>query len=647
MILACQKITKAFGGDTILNDISFLINEGDKAALIGINGAGKTTLLKVITGEYEADGGEVVLQRGATMGYLSQVIDVTSRRTIYEEMLDAKKDIITMEQDIRELEKAISHLSGEELEKAMEKYSQLTDRFEKSNGYAWKSEIVGVLKGLGFTEAEFDTPIHTLSGGQKTRVALSRILLTRPDIILLDEPTNHLDMDAIRWLETFLGNYRGAVLIVSHDRYFLDRVVSKVIEIENGNSQTFLGNYSRYAEKKKAQRDAQMKQYLNQQQEIQHQEEVIAKLRSFNREKSIRRAESREKMLDKMELVDKPVVLNSRMRISLEPEIISGNDVLTIEHLSKSFDNKPLFKNLNLSIRRGEVVGLLGANGTGKTTLLKIINRHLRPDGGKIHYGAKVSIGYYDQEQHVLNDEKTIFDEISDAYPKLTNTRIRNVLAAFLFTGDRVFQKIGTLSGGEKGRVSLAKLMLSNANFLILDEPTNHLDIQSREILEDAINDYEGTVFYVSHDRYFINQTATRILDLSPEGIVNYKGNYTYYLEQKEAGNIEADSDSVLGSPETSGEDADKKTEPAVSSKEDWKRSREEAARQRKRANELKKTEADISRLEEENESIKEEMNSPDIASNVSRLMELSRKYEENEEALLELYDKWEELSEE
>lgn len=647
MILACQKITKAFGGDTILNDISFLINEGEKAALIGINGAGKTTLLKVITGEYEADGGEVVLQRGATMGYLSQVIDVTSRRTIYEEMLDAKKDIITMEQDIRELEKAISHLSGEELEKAMEKYSQLTDRFEKSNGYAWKSEIVGVLRGLGFTEAEFDTPIHTLSGGQKTRVALSRILLTRPDIILLDEPTNHLDMDAIRWLETFLGNYRGAVLIVSHDRYFLDRVVSKVIEIENGNSQTFLGNYSRYAEKKKAQRDAQMKQYLNQQQEIQHQEEVIAKLRSFNREKSIRRAESREKMLDKMELVDKPVVLNSRMRISLEPEIISGNDVLTIEHLSKSFDNKPLFKNLNLSIRRGEVVGLLGANGTGKTTLLKIINRHLRPDGGKIHYGAKVSIGYYDQEQHVLNDEKTIFDEISDAYPKLTNTRIRNVLAAFLFTGDRVFQKIGTLSGGEKGRVSLAKLMLSNANFLILDEPTNHLDIQSREILEDAINDYEGTVFYVSHDRYFINQTATRILDLSPEGIVNYKGNYTYYLEQKEAGNIEADSDSVLGSPEASGEDADKKTETAVSSKEDWKRSREEAARQRKRANELKKTEADISRLEEENESIKEEMNSPDIASNVSRLMELSRKYEENEEALLELYDKWEELSEE
>ncbi len=642
MILACQKITKAFGGDTVLNDINFLINEGEKAALIGINGAGKTTLLKIITGEYEADSGEVVLQKGASMGYLSQVIDVTSHRTIYEEMLDAKKEIINMEQKIHALEQDISRLSGEELEKTMENYSRLTDRFEKANGYAWKSEIVGVLKGLGFTESEFDTPIHTLSGGQKTRVALSRILLTQPDIILLDEPTNHLDMEAIRWLETFLSNYRGAVLIVSHDRYFLDRVVSKVIEIEGGNSQTFLGNYSQYAEKKKAQRDAQMKLYLNQQQEIKHQEEVITKLRSFNREKSIRRAESREKMLDKIERVEKPVVLNSRMRISLEPEVISGNDVLTIENLSKSFENKPLFRNLHLSIQRGEVVGLLGANGTGKTTLLKIINRHLRPDSGKIHYGAKVSIGYYDQEQHVLNDEKTIFDEISDAYPKLTNTRIRNVLAAFLFTGDRVFQKIGTLSGGEKGRVSLAKLMLSNANFLILDEPTNHLDIQSREILEDAINDYEGTVFYVSHDRYFINQTATRILDLSPEGIVNYKGNYTYYLEQKEAGNIAADSESVADIKV-----AEETPVSSTSSKEDWKRSREEAARQRKRANELKKTEAEISRLEEENEKIKNEMNDPEISSNVSRLMELSTQYEQNEAALLELYDKWEELSEE
>lgn len=642
MILSCQNICKSFGEKVILQDASFHIEDREKAALIGNNGAGKTTLLRIIIHELSPDSGNVILAKDKTIGYLAQYQDIHGHHTIYEELISTKQHIIDMENRLRSMEHEMKTAAGEALDSLMNTYTRLSHQFELENGYAYKSEIMGVLKGLGFTEEDFEKQIETLSGGQKTRVALGKLLLSNPDILLLDEPTNHLDMEAIRWLETFLSNYRGAVLIVSHDRYFLDRVVSKVIEIEGGNSQTFLGNYSQYAEKKKAQRDAQMKLYLNQQQEIKHQEEVITKLRSFNREKSIRRAESREKMLDKIERVEKPVVLNSRMRISLEPEVISGNDVLTIENLSKSFENKPLFRNLNLSIQRGEVVGLLGANGTGKTTLLKIINRHLRPDSGKIHYGAKVSIGYYDQEQHVLNDEKTIFDEISDAYPKLTNTRIRNVLAAFLFTGDRVFQKIGTLSGGEKGRVSLAKLMLSNANFLILDEPTNHLDIQSREILEDAINDYEGTVFYVSHDRYFINQTATRILDLSPEGIVNYKGNYTYYLEQKEAGNIAADSESVADIKV-----AEETPVSSTSSKEDWKRSREEAARQRKRANELKKTEAEISRLEEENEKIKNEMNDPEISSNVSRLMELSTQYEQNEAALLELYDKWEELSEE
>ncbi|MDO4977317.1 MAG: ABC-F family ATP-binding cassette domain-containing protein [Eubacteriales bacterium] len=641
MILSCQKITKSFGEKTVLNQINFLVNEGEKAAVIGINGAGKTTLFKIITGEYEADSGEVVFQKGSSYAYLSQVIDVTSRRTIYEEMVDAKKEIIEMEQQIRQLEHDISKQSGEELSQSMETYARLTDRFEKSNGYAWKSEIVGVLKGLGFTEDQFDTPIYTLSGGQKTRVALSRILLVQPDIILLDEPTNHLDMEAIRWLETFLSNYRGAVLIVSHDRYFLDKVVTKVIEIENGNSNVFMGNYTEYAAKKKAQRDAQLKQYLNQQQEIAHQEQVITKLKSFNREKSIKRAESREKMLQKIDRVDKPIELNSKMRIRLEPEIISGNDVLTIEGLTKSFGDKHLFSNLNIEIKRGEVVGLLGANGTGKTTLLKIINRHLRADAGKIAYGAKVTIGYYDQEQHVLHDNKTIFEEISDAYPKLSNTRIRNVLAAFLFTGEDVFQLIGTLSGGEKGRVSLAKLMLSNANFIILDEPTNHLDIQSREILEEALASYEGTVFYVSHDRYFINQTATRILDLSPTGIVNYRGNYNYYLAQKEAGNIEADSDDLTMAKE------EIEVQEAVSSKEDWQRSREEAARRRKRENELKKAERDISRLEEENESLQEEINLPENATNVAKLTELSKKMEENEEKLLELYELWEELQSE
>ncbi len=638
MILSCQKITKSFGGKNVLNQINFLINEGEKAAVIGINGAGKTTLFKIITGEYEPDSGEVVFQKDTSCSYLSQVIDVRSTRTIYEEMLDAKKEIIEMEEKIRSLEKDISLETGERLSASMDLYSRLTDKFEKANGYAWKSEITGVLKGLGFTEAEFNTPIYTLSGGQKTRVALSRILLSRPDLILLDEPTNHLDMDAIRWLETFLSNYRGAVLIISHDRYFLDKVVTKVIEIEQGVSNVFHGNYTRYAEKKKAQRDALLKQYMNQQQEIAHQEEVIARLKSFNREKSIKRAESREKMLQKIDRVEKPLMFDQKMKIRLEPEVTSGNDVLTIEKLSKSFGDKHLFSNLDMEIRRGEVVGIIGANGTGKTTLLKIINRHLRGDSGKIAYGAKVTIGYYDQEQHVLHDEKTIFEEISDAYPKLTNTRIRNVLAAFLFTGDDVFQTIGTLSGGEKGRVSLAKLMLSNANFLILDEPTNHLDISSREILEEAINGYEGTVLYVSHDRYFINRTATRILDFSPSGIVNYRGNYSYYLEQKEAGNIEADSDdltSAAGSPEPVKES---------SSKEDWIRAREEAARIRKRENDLRKTEDKISRLEEENDQYREEINLPENSTDAEKLMELSEKIEKNEQELLSLYEEWEQI---
>ncbi len=643
MILACQKISKAFGSESVLRDVSFLINEHEKAALIGINGAGKTTLLKIITGEYEADSGEIVIQKGATVGYLSQVIDVQSEKTIYEEMLDAKKDIIEMEKHIRQLEKDISCLSGEDLNTAMKEYAKTTERFESLDGYAWKSQINGVLKGLGFSDSEYNIPIRSLSGGQKTRVALSRLLLTRPDLILLDEPTNHLDMDAIRWLETFLSTYKGAVLIVSHDRFFLDRVVTKVIEIEQGASQVFSGNYSLYADKKRAKREAQMKEYLNQQQEIRHQQDVITRLKSFNREKSIRRAESREKMLDKIDIIEKPLMDQSRMRISLEPETVSGNDVLMIEGLSKSFGDRHLFKNLTLNISRGEKVGLLGANGTGKTTLLKIINRYLRGDSGQIRYGSKVSIGYYDQEQHILNDEKTIFDEISDAYPKLTNTRIRNVLAAFLFTGDRVFEKIGHLSGGEKGRISLAKLMLSNANFLILDEPTNHLDIMSREILEDAIRDYGGTVLYVSHDRYFINRTATRILDLSAEGIVNYKGNYSYYLEQKETGNITPDSDSVMSAGHGGGNDS---SPEKASSKDDWKKAREEAARQRKLENDIKKAENRISQLEEENEQIQSEMNRPEFMSDPDKLLELSRKYEENESLLLDLYEEWEKLSE-
>lgn len=638
MILACQKIEKAFGGKSVLNNVNFLINEGEKAAVIGINGAGKTTLFKIITGEYEADNGEVIFQKGSTYGYLSQVIDVSSHRSIYEEMLDAKKEIIEMEKKIRQLEKDISTLSGEALESAMESYSRLTDRFEKANGYAWKSEITGVLKGLGFDESQFATPIHTLSGGQKTRVALSRILLMHPDLILLDEPTNHLDMESIRWLETFLSNYRGAVLIVSHDRYFLDKVVDKVIEIERGTSQVFNGNYSAYAEKKKAQRDAQMKLYMNQQQEIHHQEEVITKLRSFNREKSIKRAESREKMLDKIEVVDKPVELNARMNIKLEPSVISGNDVLTVTDLTKSFDGNTLFNNINFEIKRGERVALIGNNGTGKTTILKLINGIIPPDSGSIYLGAKVSIGYYDQEHHVLDPDKTLFQEIQDAYPDLNNTQIRNTLAAFLFTDDDVFKYIRDLSGGERGRVSLAKLMLSNANLLILDEPTNHLDIVSKEILENALNSYTGTILYVSHDRYFINATATRIIELTNQNIVNYIGNYDYYLEKRDILTAKASPDAQLSSSDNT---------TKKDSKLSWQQSREEQNKLKKKQNEIKKTEIRIAEIEDRLSAIDTEYSDPSIGSNTARLMELHNESTQLKKELDELYEHWEELMDE
>ena len=534
MILACQNINKAFGTNVILKDASFHIEEKEKAAIVGINGAGKSTLLKIIMKQIPADSGEVILAKDRTIGYLAQHEAVSSGNSIYEELLEVKQDIFELERHIRTLELQMKSQSGGELEQTLELYNRLNTEFEQKNGYACKSEIVGVLKGLGFTEDEFSKQVDTLSGGQKTRVALGKLLLAKPDLILLDEPTNHLDMQSIAWLENFLINYSGAVIIVAHDRYFLNRVVSKVIEIDHAKATTFLGNYSAYSEKKAQLRDSQLKAWMNQQREIKHQQEVIDKLKSFNREKSIKRAESREKMLEKMEVLDRPDTEVQELKLSLEPRFPSGNDVLRVEGLAKSFGDHTLFTDLDFEIKRGERVALIGNNGTGKTTILKIINELLAADAGSFTLGSKVCIGYYDQEHHVLHMEKTIFDEISDDYPTLTNTEIRNVLAAFLFTGDDVFKQISSLSGGERGRVSLAKLMLSEANFLILDEPTNHLDIASKEILENALNDYTGTVLYVSHDRYFINQTASRILDLVNHTFVNYIGNYDYYLEKKE-----------------------------------------------------------------------------------------------------------------
>ena len=637
MILSCQSICKSFGEKVILQDASFHIEEREKAALIGNNGAGKTTLLRIIMEEISADSGQVVIAKDKKIGYLAQYQDIHGHHTIYEELMTTKQYILDMEDKIRSLEQEMKYVAGDKLESLMNSYTRLTHQFELENGYAYKSEIVGVLKGLGFEEEDYGKQIENLSGGQKTRVALGKLLISKPDILLLDEPTNHLDMESIAWLETYLLNYPGAVFIDSHDRYFLDKVDTKIVEIEAAQMRMYEGNYSAYALKKAQLRDAQYKAYLNQQREIKHQEAVITKLRSFNREKSIKRAESRVKMLDKIQRIEKPIEIDNQMRISLEPRFISGNDVLTVEGLSKAFPGQTLFTDINFEIKRGERVALIGNNGTGKTTILKILNGIVAADAGRFALGSKVQIGYYDQEHHVLHMEKTIFQEISDTYPTLTETEIRNMLAAFLFTGDDVFKLISSLSGGERGRVSLAKLMLSEANFLILDEPTNHLDIASKEILEEALNSYTGTVLYVSHDRYFINQTATRIMDLTNQAIVNYIGDYDYYLEKK-------DEMTRIYAPaqETAAQEV---KENVSETKLTWQQQKEEQALKRKRENELKKVEARIEELEARDKEIDETMVLPDICTNVAECTKLSREKAAIAEELEGLYEKWEELA--
>lgn len=636
MILSCQNIAKAFNEKVILKDVSFHIEDHDKAAIVGINGAGKTTLLRIIIGEIPADSGITTLAKGKTLGYLAQNQNVNSENTIYDELLSVKADVIALEKQLRETELAMKTADEAYLNQLMENYTKLNHAFESANGYAYKSELVGVLKGLGFEEQEFDKSISTLSGGQKTRVALSKLLLLKPDLIILDEPTNHLDLNSIAWLETYLLNYKGAVIIVSHDRYFLDRIANKVIEIDQTKATTFNGNYSDYAVKKEQLRIAAWNAYMNQQQEIKHQEAVIEKLKSFNREKSIKRAESREKMLNKIEVIDKPTQSRTDIHMVLTPKCISGNDVLHIEGLSKSFGSLSLFSDIGMDIKRGEHVAVIGDNGTGKTTILKIINSIIEADRGSITLGANVHIGYYDQEHHVLHPEKTLFEEISDTYPSLTNTEIRNTLAAFLFTGEDVFKLIRDLSGGERGRVSLAKLMLSESNFLILDEPTNHLDIMSKEILEDALNSYEGTVLYVSHDRYFINRTASRIMDLNGGRLIGYLGNYDYYLEKK-------DSLTQVNRP---AEASFPKAENLPSeNKLDWQARKEQQAKQRKKENDLKKCEEAIAALEQQLSDIEASMLLPDAATNAARLQELSLQQEAVNEKLLTLYDQWEKLA--
>lgn len=627
----------------VLKNVSFHIEDHEKAAIVGINGAGKTTLLRIIVGEMTPDDGQVVLAKDKTLGYLAQNSTVDTSHTIYEELLSVKADLLRLEEKIRECENDMKHADGDALEDLMKQYTSLTHAFETGGGYLYRSELVGVLKGLGFTEDEFSKPVATLSGGQKTQVALGRLLLQNPDLIILDEPTNHLDMTSIAWLETYLLNYKGAVLIVSHDRYFLDRIAGKVIEIDQSKATTFMGNYSDYAVKKEQLRVAAWNAYMNQQRDIKHQEEVIEKLKSFNREKSIKRAESREKMLDKIEVIEKPSEVRTDMKLTLTPRILSGNDVLTVEHLSKSFDSHKLFTDVNFEIKRGEHVAIIGDNGSGKTTLLKILNGLVPADQGTFRLGSNVEIGYYDQEHHVLHSEKTLFEEISDDYPYLNNTQIRNVLAAFLFTGEDVFKRISDLSGGERGRVSLAKLVLSNANFLILDEPTNHLDIMSKEILEDALNGYEGTILYVSHDRYFINRTAHRILDLTEGQFISYVGNYDYYLEKHDTvmAAIEANA------PQNADADSAVAAKAAESEvKLDWKAQKEEQARLRKKENDLKKCEEKIAELEARISEIDTEMSDPTIGTQVAKLQELSKEQTSCQEQLEKLYEQWEELAE-
>ena len=669
MILSCSNICKSFGENDILKQVSFHIEDHEKAAIVGINGAGKSTLLKVLIGKLAADDGVVTWAKGASIGYLAQHQDLEGAETIYDALLEVKKPVIQMEARIRSLELEMKSASGDELEAKLSEYSRLNHEFEMADGYSYQSEITGVLKGLGFTEDEFSKPITALSGGQKTRVSLGKLLLTKPDILLLDEPTNHLDMESIAWLETYLRNYSGAVIIVAHDRYFLDRVVTKVIELDMGHCTVFSGNYSAYSDKKAMLRDAAIRAYLNQQQEIRHQEAVIAKLKSFNREKSIKRAESREKMLDKIDRLEKPVQTNDSMDIRLEPDVVSGNDVLTVTDLSKSFDTQTLFTNVDFEIKRGERVAIIGNNGTGKTTLLKIINGIIPADSGQIRLGSKVHIGYYDQEHQVLHMDKTLFQEIQDTYPNMNNTQIRNTLAAFLFTGDDVFKLIRDLSGGERGRVSLAKLMLSDANFLLLDEPTNHLDITSKEILESALNRYTGTVLYVSHDRYFINRTATRILDLTNGSFINYIGNYDYYLEKKEdveaafaarqmaqtAANHPTGANSQQSASTASSISSSRTSQAAITAssagspadgKIDWKAQKEEQARLRTRQNELKKVEDKIHELETRDGEIDELLSQEEVYTDVSRLMELNKEKESIQKELEVLYENWEELAE-
>ncbi len=632
--ISCNNINKSFGIDVILKDISFTVNIGDKIGLIGKNGTGKSTLFKILSGQIPYDSGDIFMAKNMNIGYLKQDPDFDENKTIYEECIPIFKNIIDMEKNLRDLELEISKYENHdspEFKKLINSYSNLLEEFNKNNGYGYKSEIRGVLKGLSFKDEDFNKPIYQLSGGQKSRLNIAKLLLKKPDILLLDEPTNHLDIDAIAWLENFLKNYSGTLMIISHDRYFLDQVVGKIFEIENHSIIGYEGNYTKFVEYKKDLYENQLKKYQQQQKEIERQEEMIRRFKQHGTEKLAKRAKSREKALEKIDIVEKPTLNNYRTRIKFDTDIKSGREVLKVQNLSKSFEDSPLFSNVNFDIYRGERVGLIGPNGIGKTTLFKILLGKLDYNGGNINIGHNVFLGYFDQEQSNLNEDNNLIDEVCNENPKISIPEARNLLASFLFTGDEVFKKVGDLSGGEKSRLSILKLMLSKANFLLLDEPTNHLDLPSKEVLEEALTGYNGTILTISHDRYFLNKVATKILEMSKEGIVEYLGNYDYYVEKKRL---------LESSEEESSDNIKTKTQL----KEERRKEKLKKAKRKKQRLMLKELEAKIAALEDQIAHLELMMCDEDIYSNPDKSREIHEKHESIKTQLENLYEKWEEI---
>ena len=636
MVLNVSHIYKSFGEDSIIKDATFAVDEGSKVAIVGNNGTGKSTLLKIIIGEIPADDGEVTLKKDSTMGYLAQYQEDSFGSNILDTVLGAREDLLSMEKRLGEMELEMSSVAPGEMEAFMDNYHKLQHQFDLMGGYTFRSEAVGILKGLGFEGDDLIKSMNELSGGQKTRVSLGRLLASSPDLLLLDEPINHLDLNSIMWLEGYLSSYKGAVIIVAHDRYFLDKIADHVVDLSYGKTTVYTGNYSAFVAQKELNQLSYERSYEKQQKEIEHQKAVIEKLQSFNREKSIKRAESRKKTLDKMEIMDAPDKELPKMRLTLEIEKESGKDVLEFSHVTKSYEDKNIFTDLSFEVHKGDRIAILGDNGTGKTTILKCINGLTDFETGEIRFGANVTVGYYDQEQQGLTETNTIFSELHDAYPFLTETKVRNTLAAFMFTEDDVFKRISDLSGGERGRVSLAKLMLSKSNLLILDEPTNHLDMDSKQMLEEALNEYDGTLLYVSHDRYFVNKTANMILELSNGKLIKYLGNYDDYIAKKEQLAISANNNVNKDFTET---------QEVSAAKLDFKEQKRIEAEKRKIQNRISKIETEIESLEAEKDCIDLEFVKPENMTNSAKLNELTAKQNDIIKKLDELYKEWEEVS--